>query len=272
MVHEAELTGILLGMHLISTEKQGNTTFAIRMDNQAAIRAFSSTMRKPGHHLARETVRIANRLNKQKSRNAYKLTIRWTAGHEGLEGNKLADKEAKRASEGLTTDKPLLPSYLRKSLLINSAAVKRAHNDMLMSNWAKTWRGTDRGRRYTHLEESTPSKKLLKSSSQPELSRVDASRIAQFRLGHAPINQYLKRIGRVDSARCLACGEDVETAEHFLLNCKNYAHKRWALAQCASKLRKPMTMQTVLGQPELALPLAKFIKATNRFKDTQPTV
>jgi len=62
-----------------------------------------------------------------------------------LEGNELADKEAKRASEGLTTDKPLLPSYLHKSLLINSAAVKRAHNDMLMSNWVKTWRGTDRG-------------------------------------------------------------------------------------------------------------------------------
>ena len=62
-----------------------------------------------------------------------------------MEGNELADKEAKRASEGLTTDKPLLPSYLCKSLLINSAAVKRAHNDMLMSNWVKTWRGTDRG-------------------------------------------------------------------------------------------------------------------------------
>jgi len=33
-----------------------------------------------------------------------------------------------------------------------------------------------------------------------------------------------------------------------------------------------MTMQTVLRQPELVLPLAKFIKATNRFKDMQPMV
>ena len=39
-------------MHLISTKKQGNTTFTIRVDNQAAIRAFDSTMRRPGHHLA----------------------------------------------------------------------------------------------------------------------------------------------------------------------------------------------------------------------------
>jgi len=51
-VHEAELAGMLLGMHLISTKKQGNTTFAIGVDNQAAIRAFDSMMRRPGHHLA----------------------------------------------------------------------------------------------------------------------------------------------------------------------------------------------------------------------------
>jgi len=55
-VYEVELVGILLGMHLVSIKKQGNTTFAIEVDNQVAIRAFSSTMRRPGHHLARETV------------------------------------------------------------------------------------------------------------------------------------------------------------------------------------------------------------------------
>ena len=51
-VHEVELAGMLLGMHLISTEKRGNTTFAIRVDNQAVIRAFDSMMRRPSHHLA----------------------------------------------------------------------------------------------------------------------------------------------------------------------------------------------------------------------------
>jgi len=191
-------------------------------------------------------------------------------GHEGLKGNKLADKEAKRAAEGLTTDKPLLPSYLRKPLLINLAAIKRAHNDMLMSNWLRTWRASNRGQRYICLEDLTPSKKLLKSSSHPELSQVDASRIAQFRLEHAPTNQYLKRIGRVDSARCPACSEEVETVEHFLLRCENYAHERWALTQHASKLHKLMMMQMVLGHPKMAIKLTNYIKATSRFKDTLP--
>jgi len=269
-VHKAELAGMLLGMHLISTKKRGNTTFVLGVDNQAALRAFNSTMRRPSHHLAREVIRIANMLSKQKNRNAYKLTLRWTAGHEGLEGNELADIEAKRAVEGLTTDKPLLPSYLCKHLLINPAAVKRAHNNMLMSKWTKTWRETNRGRRYVHLDKSTPSKKLLKLSSQPNLSQVDASHIAQFWLGHMPTNQYLKHIGRVDSARCPACGEDTETMEHFLLRCKSYTHERWALTQHASKLCKPMMLQMILRHPELVLTLAKFIKATNRFKETLP--
>jgi len=65
-VYEVELAGILLGMHLISTEKQGNTTFAIRVDNQAVIRAFSSMIRRPSHHLARETVQIAQHAEQAK--------------------------------------------------------------------------------------------------------------------------------------------------------------------------------------------------------------
>jgi hypothetical protein len=51
-VHEAELVGILLGLHLILTEKNANTTFSLGVDNQAAmIRAFQSNLKKPGPHL-----------------------------------------------------------------------------------------------------------------------------------------------------------------------------------------------------------------------------
>ena len=55
-VHEAELVGILLGLHLISTEKRSGTTCAIGADNQAALKAFLSQLRNPGHHLARESL------------------------------------------------------------------------------------------------------------------------------------------------------------------------------------------------------------------------
>jgi len=41
-VHKAELVGILLGLHLISTEKKGSTTFALGSDNQVGIKVFQS--------------------------------------------------------------------------------------------------------------------------------------------------------------------------------------------------------------------------------------
>ena len=99
-VHEAELVGILLGMHLIKTEKHGSTTFALGVDNQAAIKAFGSDLRSPGHHLAREAIRIARRVHKRRSKERYSLVIRWTAGHEGIAGNEAADKEVRLAAEG----------------------------------------------------------------------------------------------------------------------------------------------------------------------------
>jgi hypothetical protein len=57
MVHEAELIGILLGLHLLGTEKKtGGTQAMIGVDNQAAIKAFDSDLRNPGHHLTRKAL------------------------------------------------------------------------------------------------------------------------------------------------------------------------------------------------------------------------
>jgi ribonuclease HI len=144
-VHEVELVGILLGMQLISTEKHRSTMFAIGVDNQAAIKAFQSAMRSLGHHLAREIIKTASKIQRQRSRRRYVLTIRWTAGHEGIEGNEAADTEAKRAVEGLSLDKRQLPQYLRKHLPINPVAAKRVHYNKLKNRWKAQWRGLERG-------------------------------------------------------------------------------------------------------------------------------
>ena len=130
-VHEAELVGIMLGLHLISMERKNGTTFALGSDNQATIKVFQSNLRSPGHHLAREALCITQQIHQRKKKTKYALTIRWTAGHEGIEGNEAVDWEAKKAAEGTTSDLTLLLSYLRKPLLTNPSAVKRAHSDRL---------------------------------------------------------------------------------------------------------------------------------------------
>ena len=53
-VFEAELVGILMGLHLIDKTARGNTTFALGVDNQAAIKSLSSKFNQPGHYLAVE--------------------------------------------------------------------------------------------------------------------------------------------------------------------------------------------------------------------------
>ena len=98
-----------------------------------------------------------------------------------------------------------------------------------------------------------------------KLSR-EASRIAQLRrLGHIPLNSYLHRFKRADKANCPACGEDFKSPSQFLLNCRSYAFERWALERQVKKKKSP-TLETLLGDPDLGLPLANYIDGNGRFK------
>jgi len=116
-VHKAELVGILLGLHLIATERKGGTSTAIGMDNQAVLEAFHLDLRKPGHHLTRESMKVAYQIQNRRRKSKYLLTLRWMAGHEGIAGNEIVDQEAKKAAGGHSSDTTLLPSYLRKPFI-----------------------------------------------------------------------------------------------------------------------------------------------------------
>jgi hypothetical protein len=181
------------------------------------------------------------------------LTICWTTGHEGLEGNELANKEAKEAAKGNASETKLLPSYLRKPLLINMSAIKAAHITKLKKEWQDSQRESKRGKALVKIDETALLGSFLKAISNPKLPRQEASNIAQLRLRHTPLNSYLKRIWRVDSARCPACRADNENIENFLLRCLNYAYERWNLARHANKKHKLLTIKTLLVSPDLAV-------------------
>jgi len=186
--------------------------------------------------------------------------------HIGIEGNELADKEAKEVAKGRSADTKLLPPYLRKTLLINLAALKMAHHTELKKEWKNGWNNSTQGKALAQINETMPSTQFVKAISNPKLSRDIASKIAQLRLMHIPLNRYLKRIWRVDSARCPACRADEENITHYLLNCPSYVHERWALTQHARKERKAISVKILLRDPKFILPLAGYIQATGRFK------
>jgi hypothetical protein len=237
------------------------------VDNQAALQAFNAEMKRPGHHLAREALKNAFQLQKRKKKTKYKLTLRWTAGHAGISGNEKADREAKKAASGATSPAKQLPCYLRKPLPVNPSAVTRKHNNELKKKWKDEWRASRRGVQLARIDSTTPSDKFLKTLSNDKLKRAAASLIAQLHLQHIPLNSYLYRFKCVDRPSCPACGENDETIAHFLLTCPNYGHERWALARQVRKKQKFMTVEALLGEPDLILPLASYIISTGRFRN-----
>ena len=232
MVYEAELAGMLMGLHLIKTEKKNKVECALNVDNQAALTAINSNMNKPGQHLAGIIHEQAKKIQATKggSNSRCKLTFRWSAGHVGIKGNETADKEAKSAAEGVSSDKRDLPAYLRKPVKHSLSAVRQAHNEKLKKKWTNTWTFSPRYRKARYQDLLTPaSQKFLKYICSQEISRTASSKIFQLHVGHVPLNQYLFRFKRVDSPRCPTCGHPEETVEHFLVYCPKYAHERWPL-------------------------------------------
>ena len=262
-VHKAELVGLLLGLHLIKTERRGRTSFAVGADNQAALSALNSVKSTTGQYISDEILETAASIKKQRNSDSYSLKFRWTAGHVGIKGNEEVDGEAKKVAEGLSSDKKDLPPLLRKPLKHNKVALRQHRRDILKARWKKEWETSTRANKFKALDLIAPSDKFLKLISDDNLSRNDASRIFQLRTGHVPLNAYLERFKRVDGASCPACGHPKEDAQHYLFDCPAYGHERWALLQ-QCKTREPK-MKDILNSAEMAVPLANFIQATGRF-------
>ena len=115
-VFEAELVGLMLGLHLIKTKKSGRTSYALGADNLAAISALATPSNRSGHFLVDLCLTVVTSIHKSRGTANYKLKVRWMAGHVSIEGNELVDKEAKAAMEGKTSPTSSLPKVLRKPL------------------------------------------------------------------------------------------------------------------------------------------------------------
>jgi ribonuclease HI len=262
--YEAELVAILMGLHLINTEKSGNVSFALGVDNHAAIKALTSDLTHSGQNVALTTIKLASTIRNRRKSKKYSLVVRWTAGHVGIAGNELADREAKRAAGGTSSDKKLLPTLLRRKLTANSTALKTNHHEAIKEKWKSNWRKSTRGIKMATIDNTTPSKTLLNTISNSKLTRQASSLLTQLRIGHIPLNGYLFRFKLVDSPRCPACGAAEETIHHFLITCRSYGHERWPIIQ---KLGRTPTLTDLLADQKHTTRLLNYIEATGRFKD-----
>ena len=220
--------GMILGLHLIKTERQGTVQCMLNVDNQAALVIIKLKMTKSRQHLADDLHQIASKLHKHRGNNRFRLTFRWTARHVGINGNEEADKLAKDTADGRSSAKEALSVCLRNKIGYSLTAVRQAHNEKLKCRWAASWTSSPRYLCSQYQDLLTPySQKYLNYISQEGISRKTASLIFQLRVGHASTNQYSHRFKKVDSPQCPACGFPNETMEHFLLQCPKYKHECW---------------------------------------------
>ncbi len=138
---EGELTGIILGLHLICTLPWSLTTVLIALDNQAAIMALSNNARQPSQYLLDEIHEHIHAL-KRTHRHLH-IHFEWVPGHSGIPGNEQADELARAATTSATASRPgppdHLPKLLRKPLPFSITALKAARTKSITPDWGKLW-------------------------------------------------------------------------------------------------------------------------------------
>jgi len=64
-----------------------------------------------------------------------------------------------------------------------------------------------------------------------ELTTAQASMLMQLCMRHIPLNQFLHRIGKIDSLLCLACTSAEETVHHYIFDYPLHAYACYSLAR-----------------------------------------
>ena len=144
-------------------------------------------------------------------------------GHTDIEGNELADREAKLAALRKETASPRreLPKTLWKKLPMSMSAAKQTHENQLQRRWHEEWKNSPQ---HPHIEALDPSQTPNSFLHlMGHLKKKHTSIYIQLRTGHIPLNKHLHRIKKSATPKCLQCGHNqIETVHHYLFDCPRY--------------------------------------------------
>ena len=266
--YTGELVGIQIGLELLGDmESIKNRTVHVLTDCQPAIKtAFGGQIPWNKIDILLDIKNSISKINEKGN----EIKVHWVPGHKDIEGNEIADRQAKEAAREMSApDIPILP------ILDKKEAVSELKKQM-----AEKWQ-----RKYTCSEHSNHIQEIFtevgKRNCYGEKDRGTFSVLNQLLSGHTLLNSHRAKINRTVSELCETC-QIKENTEHYLYHCDKYQTERNKLETTIEDIihREDMKEIQVInlkvmigavdkfsreGQNELIEALMEFIRCTQRF-------
>ena len=204
-IHEAITVAIeLLNSYPALQRILGVTIYT---NSQTALKSVCVPHHQSGQYLIIEIVGQIRKLQEA----GFHMRIIWLPTHTERRGAQLAKEAAAHATE---EDWPFYPPNWADKQLKSSAW--RWRRESLQSVRRQQFERASGGNYTKAIDFALPGKHTIKLYDQ--LTRRQATVLAQLRTGHARVNWYLHRIGKVSNNIC-ECLESPETVKHLLFRC-----------------------------------------------------
>ena len=185
-----------------------------------------------------------------------------------MQGNDKADKEAKAAAKGHTSEEWYIPIKLRGILPVSRTVEIQRYNKELKEKAKAVFTKSPRAVLALNIDPTMPSPAFMKLISQ--LPQRHTSLLIQLITGHIALNRHLARMGKAESPACPACGRYSEMVHHFLFRGRAHDEHRKILDH--SLKRHGKSSKTLLACLKALSVLFKYISATKHFKGTHGSI
>lgn len=195
------------------------------------------------------------------------ITVNWISGHNNVAGNVAADIKAKKSTKNREDNSPrrCLPPFLCKGVLPSSVSVlKQAQRLNLSERWALSWQTSPHYTHSCHIDPHIIAGLFI--SLVKHLPKQHISLILWLHTNHISLNYHLHHIGKSPIPDCPHCKGTTETVEYFLLDCPQYVHEHFILANILKC--NTTSIPYLLSNTKAINPLINFVNSSGRLKPT----